>query len=112
MQGLGYYAALDDFGSGLSSFSYLKNLPLNYIKIGGIFVSQMIEDKVSVIMVDAIHLVGKKLGLMTIAEYVGNEAKVKLLREIGVDLAQGFYYGEPQLLVTPSSHTAPSTISP
>jgi diguanylate cyclase (GGDEF)-like protein/PAS domain S-box-containing protein len=110
MQDLGCSPAVDDFGSGLSSFSYLKNLPLDYIKIDGIFVSQMIEDKASVIMVDAIHSVGKKLGLMTIAEYVENEATVKLLREIGVDLAQGFYYGEPQLLVSPSTHTAPSKI--
>lgn len=99
MQELGCYTALDDFGSGLSSFSYLKNLPLDYIKIDGIFVNNMAKDKASAIMVDAIHSVGKKLGLMTIAEYVEDEETVKMLREIGVDLAQGYYYSKPELYI-------------
>jgi len=101
MQELGCYTALDDFGSGLSSFSYLKNLPLDYIKIDGVFVSEMIEDKASAIMVDAIHSVGKKLGLMTIAEYVENEETVEILREIGVDFAQGYFYSKPELCIPP-----------
>ena len=102
MQELGCYIALDDFGSGLSSFSYLKNLPLDYIKIDGVFVKEMINDKASAIMVDAIHSVGKKLGLITVAEYVEDEATVKLLKEIGVDLAQGYFYSEPELYIPPS----------
>ncbi len=73
MQELGCYIALDDFGSGLSSFSYLKDLPLDYIKIDGAFVKTIIEDKSSLMMIDAIHNVGKKLGLLTIAEYIESE---------------------------------------
>ena len=101
MQELGCYIALDDFGSGLSSFSYLKNLPLDYIKIDGVFVREMLEDKSSLIMVDAIHSVGKKLGLMTVAEFVENTETIKLLKEIGVDLAQGYFYNEPELHIPP-----------
>ena len=104
MQQLGCHTALDDFGSGLSSFSYLKNLPLDYIKIDGIFVSEMLQDKASSIMVDAIHSVGKKLGLMTIAEYVENDETVKMLREIGVDFAQGYYFSKPELCVPHINH--------
>lgn len=101
MQGLGCYIALDDFGSGLSSFSYLKNLPLDYIKIDGIFVKEMLEDKSSMIMVEAIHSVGKKLGLMTVAEFVENADTITMLKEIGVDFAQGYVYSEPELYIPP-----------
>ena len=101
MQDLGCYVALDDFGSGLSSFSYLKNLPLDYIKIDGAFVREMLEDKSSMIMVEAIHSVGKKLGLMTVAEFVEDDGILKLLKEIGVDFAQGYFYGEPELYIPP-----------
>jgi diguanylate cyclase (GGDEF)-like protein/PAS domain S-box-containing protein len=101
MQELGCYTALDDFGSGLSSFSYLKNLPLDYIKIDGAFVCEMTKDKASAVMVDAIHSVGKKLGLMTIAEYVEDEETLNMLKQIGVDFAQGFYFDEPELCVPP-----------
>ena len=101
IQELGCYTALDDFGSGLSSYSYLKNLPLDYIKIDGVFVSNMVNDRSSAIMVDAIHSVGKKLGLMTIAEYVENEETVEMLRQIGVDFAQGYFYSKPELYIPP-----------
>ncbi len=86
----GCYIALDDFGSGLSSFSYLKTLPLDYIKIDGVFVKSMDDDKSSSIMIEAIHNVGKKLGLFTIAEYVETESSVIALKEIGIDMAQGY----------------------
>ena len=102
LQWMGCYTALDDFGSGLSSFSYLKNLPLDYIKIDGTFVSNMVSDKSSVIMVDAIHSIGKKLGLMTIAEYVENAETADMLRDIGVDFAQGYYYSKPELCFQPT----------
>lgn len=102
LQWLGCYTALDDFGSGLSSFSYLKNLPLDYIKIDGTFVSQMLDDKSSMIMVDAIHSIGKKLGLMTIAEYVEKQETVDMLKQIGVDYAQGYFYSKPELFIQPS----------
>ena len=94
--------ALDDFGSGLSSFSYLKTLPLDYIKIDGVFVKSMDDDKSSSIMIEAIHNVGKKLGLFTIAEYVETESSVIALKEIGIDMAQGYYFDKPHELISPA----------
>lgn len=98
VQKLGCHVALDDFGTGLSSFSYLKNLPLDYIKIDGSFIKDMATEKSSLMMVEAIHSVGKKLGLRTIAEYVENVEIYKLLKEIGVDYAQGFLFSVPRPL--------------
>ena len=93
-------AMIQFFQNGIDA-GILKNLPLDFIKIDGIFVSQMLEDKASAIMVDAIHSIGKKLGLMTIAEYVENEETARLLREIGVDLGQGYLFGKPELFIPP-----------
>lgn len=98
MQVLGCYIALDDFGSGLSSFSYLKDLPLDYIKIDGSFVKSITKDKSSLVMVDAINNVGKKLGLITIAEYVESEEILRELQKVGIDMAQGYFLGKPQAL--------------
>lgn len=92
---MGCSIALDDFGSGLSSFGYLKNLPIDYIKIDGVFVKQISEDPTSYVMVNAIHGVAQSLGLRTIAEYVGSEDTVQKLKEIGVDFGQGFHFDEP-----------------
>lgn len=97
----GCYVALDDFGSGLSSFSYLSSLPLDYIKIDGIFVKSMHRDKASRVMIEAIHHVGQKLGMLTIAEYVENSEDVETLKNIGIDMAQGYYFSKPALLITP-----------
>lgn len=96
MRDLGCFCALDDFGSGLSSFTYLKDLPLDFIKIDGSFVKNMLEQESSEVMVDAIHNVGKKLGLMTVAEYVENADIAALLQRIGVDFAQGYHFGAPR----------------
>ncbi len=92
----GFLFALDDFGSGLSSFAYLKTLPVDYLKIDGIFVKDMQTDKVNYAMVKAIHEMSTVLGKQTIAEYVENEAVVELLTEIGVDYGQGFHLGKPE----------------
>ncbi len=92
----GFLFALDDFGSGLSSFAYLKSLPVDYLKIDGIFVKDMQTDKVNYAMVKAIQDMGSVLDKETIAEYVENEAVMELLSEIGVDYGQGFYLGKPQ----------------
>ena len=91
----GYLFALDDFGSGLSSFAYLKTLPVDYLKIDGIFVKDIQTDKVNYAMVKAIHEMSCVLDKETIAEYVENEAVVELLSEIGVDYGQGFHLGKP-----------------
>ncbi len=91
----GFRFALDDFGKGMSSFAYLKNLPVNYLKIDGEFVKDIVNDKVSAGMVDAINRVGRLMGLQTIAEYVENDAILELLRDMGINFAQGYGVGKP-----------------
>ena len=87
--------ALDDFGSGLSSFAYLKTLPVNFLKIDGAFVKDICNDVIDRAMVESIQQVGKVMQLETIAEHVEDEATLLLLREIGVDFAQGYHLGRP-----------------
>jgi len=91
--------SLDDFGSGLSSFAYLKNLPVDYIKIDGSFVVDMLDDPIDRVMVEAIVEVGHVMGVQVIAEWVENEATLSLLKEMGVDYAQGYHLGRPQEVV-------------
>jgi len=88
--------ALDDFGSGLSSFAYLKSLPVNYLKIDGSFVCDVSRDKIDRAMVESIQQVGSVMGLRTIAEHVEDEDTLKTLQEIGVDYVQGYYLGRPE----------------
>jgi diguanylate cyclase (GGDEF)-like protein/PAS domain S-box-containing protein len=95
---LGCLFALDDFGSGLSSFSYLRNLPVNYLKIDGSFIRGLDTDPVNAAMVNAIVQLGKVMGIETIAEFVENDAVLRLLEEIGVDYAQGYGIARPRPL--------------
>ncbi|WP_026142919.1 MULTISPECIES: EAL domain-containing protein [unclassified Thioalkalivibrio] len=101
MRRTGCQFALDDFGSGLSSFSYLKHLPVDYLKIDGGFVRDINTDPVDLAMVRAIHEVGQILGLTTIAEQVEDDAIRALLVEVGVTHGQGFGLDRPEPLVGP-----------
>ena len=93
---LGCFFSLDDFGSGMSSFGYLKHLPVDFIKIDGTFVKDMAEDPIDRAMVEAINNVGHVMGKQTIAEFVDSDLVIKALGEIGVDYAQGYYLGKPK----------------
>ena len=92
---IGCKFALDDFGSGFASFSYLKTLPVDYLKIDGSFVRHLAENTVDHTMVDIINQLGHVMGLKTIAEFVENEDIMKALRRLGVDFAQGYHIGRP-----------------
>jgi len=95
---LGCRFSLDDFGSGLSSFSYLKSLPVDFLKIDGSFVKDMNTDPMNRAIVEAIHQVGHTLSIRTIAEFVENQNIADMLHDIGVDFAQGYHFSKPEPL--------------
>ena len=101
LKGLGCHFSLDDFGSGFSSFAYLKALPVDYIKIDGIFVKDIDSDPIDYAMVRSINDVGHVMGKKTIAEFVENDAILARLREIGVDYAQGYGIAKPKPIIVP-----------
>jgi len=95
LQGLGCKIALDDFGSGLSSFAYLKNLPVDYLKIDGSLIKDLETDSVNVTMVKSIIHIGHSMKLETIAEYVENNAILDILRDLKIDYVQGYGIAKP-----------------
>ncbi len=90
--------ALDDFGSGFSSLAYLKELPVDFLKIDGAFVREMATNSIDYAMVRSINEIGHIMGKQTIAEFVENEQTLELLREMGVDFAQGYGIARPATL--------------
>ncbi len=104
--------ALDDFGSGLSSFAYLKCLPVDYLKIDGLFVKDIVDDPIDRAMVKSINEIGHTMGKLTIAEFVESEAILEVLRDLGVDYAQGYHIGKPSGFTrSPDSGDSPAFAS-
>ncbi len=95
LRAVGCRFALDDFGAGMSSFLYLRNLPIDYLKIDGEFVSNMLSDRVSYGVVSAINEVAHSMRCGTVAEHVESAAELQVLRELGIDFYQGYYFAKP-----------------
>ncbi len=95
LRAMGCLFALDDFGSGFSSFHYLKHLRFDYLKIDGEFVTGLVDSSSDQLLVRALVGIAQGLGTRTVAEFVGDEQTVALLRELGVDYGQGFHLGRP-----------------
>ena len=98
MKQLNVVFSLDDFGTGLSSFGYLKNLPVDYLKIDGIFIKNILQDPTDAAMVRSINEIGHVLGKKTIAEFVENNEVREFLRDMGLDYVQGYGISEPRPL--------------
>jgi EAL domain-containing protein (putative c-di-GMP-specific phosphodiesterase class I) len=100
LKGLGCTFALDDFGIGMSSFAYLKYLPVNYLKIDGTFVKDMAVDQMDYAIVEAINRIAHILGMRTVAEFVEDEITLGKLAAMGVDFAQGFFIARPEAIAS------------
>lgn len=98
LRALGALISLDDFGSGMSSFSYLKALPIDLLKIDGAFVRDVGANTFDVAVVESIQRIARVMGIETVAECVEHEAALRALMKVGVDYVQGFHIGRPDLL--------------
>lgn len=98
MRALGSRASLDDFGAGLSSFAYLQNIPVDYLKIDGAFVFDIDTNEINRAMVKSINEISHIMGKKTICEYVQSEEVRDILQEMGIDYAQGYFYSKPKPL--------------
>lgn len=98
VQELGCKIALDNFGTGMSSLGYMKRLPVDYLKIDGLFVREITKNPLDSVLVKCIAEVARVLSVQTVAEFVETEETLALLEELGVDMAQGFVFHEPEML--------------
>ena len=98
LRNLGCQTALDDFGVGYSSFAYLKDLPVDFVKIDGSFVRDVHRDKLQLAMVRSMNDIAHAMGKYTVAEFVDNHDAMRVLKDMGVDYIQGYYVGGPRLL--------------
>ena len=96
LQQLGCRFAIDDFGSGISSLGYLKDLPIDFLKIDGILTRELLQDSINSLIVQSFHQVAQAMGISTIAEYVDTESKLIELKSLGIDYAQGDWIAKPQ----------------
>lgn len=96
LKSLGCSFALDDFGSGMSSFAYLKTLPVDYLKIDGNFIREIVDVPTDLALTEAINQIGHVMGLKTIAEFVENDAIKQKVKQLGVDYAQGYGIAKPR----------------
>lgn len=96
----GYRFSLDDFGSGMCSLKYLRNLPVDYLKIDGSFVKEIVNDPISRSIVASVNSIAQAMGMLTVAEYVENKEILAILKELGVNYAQGYLIAKPAPLDT------------
>ena len=97
IRALGCKFALDDFGAGFCSFNYLKTFPVDYLKIDGQFIQNLTSDETDQVLVKSMAEIAKQLGKKTIAEFVETPETVKKLKEMGVNLGQGYLFGKPEV---------------
>ncbi|MBC3362618.1 EAL domain-containing protein [Pseudomonas sp. SWRI154] len=112
LKGLGCYFSLDDFCAGMSSFAYLKHLPVDFLKIDGSFVKDMLDDPINRAMVEVINHIGHVMGKRTIAEFVETAQIEQALLEIGVDFAQGYVIERPQMFTCDTLQCRPARPQP
>ncbi|GAB2783221.1 EAL domain-containing protein [Dyella kyungheensis] len=112
MRALGCYFSLDDFGAGMSSFTYLKHLPVDFVKIEGSFVKDMIDDPIDYAMVEAINNLGHVTRKQTIAECVGTPELLAAVHRLGIDFAQGFVLSVPRPFLHDAGASAPRASAP
>jgi EAL domain-containing protein (putative c-di-GMP-specific phosphodiesterase class I) len=104
LRALGCGFALDDFGAGFGSFYYLKHIPFDYVKIDGEFIRNLPSSSTDQLILDSIVQMSKGLGKYTIAEFVSDSETVQVLKEHGVDYAQGYYLGKPRPVSEAQAH--------
>jgi EAL domain-containing protein (putative c-di-GMP-specific phosphodiesterase class I) len=111
LKSMGCYFALDDFGSGMSSFGYLKNLPLNLLKIDGLFIKDMMRCNIACEIVEAINRIAHVMKIQTIAEHVENQEILNRLKDLHIDYAQGYGIAKPSPISSDGKMNYPTLAS-